>query len=171
MGQVEGSGTGEPESSVKFALTPDGSATEYTVGTPLALPSISKVNNESAKVGSLVVISDVISSVARRKKEISSGDELGPGAFWLASIENEMVVPNVNPVRYSLNGELTGSSLRITVPGRVPITIPVGDAVPRVPSVAKPAMETAFCSGPPPLMKSTTRSPVTPFNPEVSIER
>jgi hypothetical protein len=99
---IEGSGVlaiGPVVPGAIVALTLSGLVTVNTVGTPLRLPSISKVRSESALVGSLVWISEVAPSEASRKSANSSGEESTPGAICVVESVNATDVPYVNPVR------------------------------------------------------------------------
>jgi len=90
---VDGSGDAPLCCGVMLALTFAGLVTSYTVETPFALPSISRVKRVLAKVGSLVVIEEVIPSGSRRNIENSSGEDIGPGALLVVFSVNEMESP------------------------------------------------------------------------------
>lgn len=138
----------------------------YTPRLPSGVPSMFKVKSESEYVGSLVENSGRPVFGSRRKTDKAS--RLGlPGPLVVASSRKEMVVPSVMSVRYSLKND-DGESIRVTVPGRVPVTSPVGETVPRVPSLEKSEMVTVLDVDPP-LIKSKTRSAEVPAKLDVLI--
>jgi hypothetical protein len=150
-------------------LTFAGPDTVNTVGDPAEPPLASRRSRLSAPVGSLVLIREFTSLESRKNSANSSGDEPGPGPFVVASSTKEMEVPKVKPVEYSLKKLEIGLSISVTVPGRVPVTRPVLDVVPSVPSVMKSEMVIVFDDGPPPLVKSRIRYPLSVERPAVLI--
>jgi hypothetical protein len=102
---------------------------------------------------------------SRRSSEKPSGSE-ATGPFSVESNTKEKLLPSVISVRYSLKKD-SGESIRVTVPGSVPVTSPVGETSPRVPSVEKPEMVTVLDADPP-FNKSKARSAEVPVKPEVS---
>lgn len=116
-----------------------------------------------------MVIREFAPLESRKNSANSSGDELGPGPFVVAASSKEIEIPKVMPVRYSLNALEIGSSINVTTPGRVPVTKPLLDVAPTVPFVMKLEIVIVFDEGPPPLVKSKTRSPLSVESPVVLI--
>ena len=137
-----GTGLGLPEPGV--AIT----AEVYTPRSPSEAPSMFKVKSESESVGSLVVKSGKPVFGSKRKTDNASGEERELGPLVVASRAKEKAVPSVRPVKYSLKKD-KDESARVTVPGKVPLTDPLGKTAPRVPSVEKSDMVTVL-EGPPP---------------------
>jgi hypothetical protein len=157
---VPGSGTALAV-AVKTACPP---GAVYALRDPFALPSILKTVRVFAPVGSDVANSGKPVKGSRRENEKASGKELGPGAFVVASTRKEIFVPSVKSVRYSLKKE---ESVSVMVPGKVPLTPPVGKEAPRIPSVENPDTVTEL-AGDPPAMKSKASCAVVPLIEELS---
>jgi hypothetical protein len=101
---------------------------------------------------------------SRRESEKASGKNPEAGALFVALTRKEMSVPSVMSVRYSLKKD---ESVSVTVPGKVPLTPPVGETVPRVPSVENPDTVTELVDDPPD-MKSKASCAKVPLIAEVS---
>jgi hypothetical protein len=119
---------------------------------------------EPDPVGSVVVSSGNPVAGSRRSSEKPSGSE-ATGPFSVESNVKEKLLPSVIPVRYSLKKD-DGESIRVTVPGSVPVTSPVGETAPKVPSVEKPEMVTVLDADPP-LIKSKASCAESPEREEV----
>jgi len=120
----------------------------YTPRLPPEVPSMFRAKSESENVGSLVENSGKPVFGSRRKRDKVSGTELRSGPSVVASSMKEKVVPSVRSVRYSLKKD-DGESIKVTAPGSVPVTSPVGKTAPNVPSVEKSEMVTVLDADPP----------------------
>jgi hypothetical protein len=105
-----------------------------------------RVRRELELVGSVVINKGKPVSGSSSKREKASWMEVGSGPFVVALSVKEKKVPRVKFVRYSLKKD---ESVRVTVPGKAPLTPPVGKTLPRVPFVEKPEIVTVLEGGPP----------------------
>jgi hypothetical protein len=163
---VPGSGTVVVETGVAVTTaSPPGAI--YALNAPCGLPSMFSVKREFEPVGSVVANSGSPVTGLRSNNEKASGKELKFGPFVVTSRTNENLLPRVIPVRYSLKND-DGESIRVTVPGSVPVTSPVVETAPRVPSVERPEMVTVL-EADPPFNKSKARSAEVPDKLEVAM--
>jgi hypothetical protein len=156
---VGGSGTGVPAIAVADTVE------VYTPRLPAEVPSMFRAKSESENEGSLVENNGKPVLGSRRKTDKASGRELGSGPFVVASSTKEKAVPSVRSVRYSLKND-DGESIKVTVPGSVPVTSPVGKTAPNVPLVEKSEMVTVLDADPP-FSKSKASCAEVPVKPEV----